>query len=365
MTKLLHMMAGAEHGGAETYFMDLVTALHDDGYQQHVILRPHEKRESCLENKGISYNRLPFGGFLDFKTKRSVQRIAEAFEPDIVQTWMGRASKFAPKSHGRWKTVGWFGGYYNLKRFSESDVYVGVTQDIRQDIIRRGVQPENAHCIHTFADIDPDAAPLNRKQYDTPDDAFVICALARLHQKKAIDTLIKAIAKVEGAYLWIAGEGEERAALEQLVSSLGLTNRVRFLGWQDNRSAVLNASDICAFPSRYEPFGTVMVEAWACRKPIIAARAAGPRAYIKNQENGLLFDIDHVDQLVEKIETLRTSKTLQTTLVQGGTKTFQSDFTREGVLDSYRELYSNLKRQNEIGAVKKTKPLSGYGYAYP
>jgi len=70
---------------------------------------------------------------------------------------------------------------------------------------------------------------------------------------------------------------------------LGLESRVRFSGWRDDRAALLAAADICVFPSRYEPFGTVTVDAWAAKRPLIAAAAQGPKAYVTDGTDGCSF----------------------------------------------------------------------------
>lgn len=338
--KIVQVMAGAAHGGAETFFIDLVRALHRTGLDQLVIIRPDETRIKILEQDGIKYKTLPFGGLLDFKTKGQMHKIINEYQPDIVQTFMGRASSYY--TPGPWKHIGWFGGYYDLKRFKHCDAYVGVTFDIARNIRKQGAPDEMAHTIHTYADLDYDTPALKRSDYDTPEDAKVFCALARLHWKKGLDTLLDAFTAVPGAYLWIAGEGEDREKLEQQMNDLGLQDRVRFLGWQDDRAAVLKASDFCVFPSRYEPFGTVMVEAWAMKTPIIAAASQGPKEYMKHEQNGLLMEIDDTAALSEYMNRFLNDKELCERVIKGGQETFQERFTEDAVVEEYMKLYNAL-----------------------
>ncbi len=342
--KVLQIMAGAQHGGAETFFMDLVTALHRRGIDQIVITRDYPERTKKLNTEGIPHSFCSFGKFFDIRTGSQIQKIIKDFKPDIVQTWMGRASSFVTVApHARaWSHIGWFGGYYDVKRFSKCDAFIGVTHDITRAIHSQGVDEEKCRTIHTFAGIDPGSPPLPRKNFDTPDDKTLFCTLARLHQKKGLDTLLHAFRDVPDSYLWIAGEGEDRNKLENLAGEIGLKNRVRFLGWQDNRAAVLNASDICVFPSRYEPFGTVMVEAWATGTPLIAARAAGPKAYIEDEVNGLLVDIDDHRELAGAMNRLKSDRALQAGIVEGGRQTFIKTFTEDAVVQNYLALYSEL-----------------------
>src|SRR3546814_2771750 len=64
-------------------------------------------------------------------------------------------------------------------------------------------------------------------------------------------------------WLWLAGEGPRRRALMQQAARLGLGDRVRFLGWRDDVAALLRAADVFLCPSRHEPLGNVVIEAWA------------------------------------------------------------------------------------------------------
>ncbi len=141
--------------------------------------------------------------------------------------------------------------------------------------------------------------------------------------------LLKALAKVPDAVLWMAGEGPLRDELMALAQTLGVADRVRWLGWRTDLAALLAASTLCTFPSRIEPFGTVMVEAWAAGVPLITAAAAGPKAYCKNGENGLLLEVDDVDGLAAAINRCLADPDLCRRLVEGGRHSYETMFTSE------------------------------------
>ena len=94
--------------------------------------------------------------------------------------------------------------------------------------------------------------------------------------------ILDAAARLPDLFVWIAGEGPLEAELKAQCTRLGLDQRVRFLGWRNDRGALLAACDVVAFPSRYEPFGTVTVDACAASRPLVAADAVGPAAYVKD-----------------------------------------------------------------------------------
>ena len=72
------------------------------------------------------------------------------------------------------------------------------------------------------------------------------------------DILLQALIQIPIAHLWLAGDGPLRQELERLAQNLGLLDRVHFLGWRKDRSALLLAADVVVMPSRYEPTSLVV-----------------------------------------------------------------------------------------------------------
>ncbi len=343
--KVLHLMAGAPTGGAETYCVDALLALQNAGVRQMLITRPHTQRLDDLRTAGVEVRTAPFGKIFRGATRRALMQAIKDFKPDIIQYWMGRAASYAPVplpiGERGFKNIGWFGGYYDLKRYRYMDAYVGVTYDIARHIRAAGAAPEKVFTIHTIADL-PAAAPIARAEFDTPDGAPLLLALARLHPKKGLDILLRALVDLPGAYCWIAGDGPLKDELPKLARELGVADRVRFLGWRNDRAALLATCDVCVFPSRYEPFGTVTIEAWAAGKPLVAAAAAGPAAYVKDGENGLLVPIDDAPALRDAIARVIRGNALRGQIITGGRASYQSQFTPAVMVAAYQDLYQGL-----------------------
>ncbi len=338
----MHVMAGAAQGGAENIFLESVLALTEAPVDQFVVTRPNNQyRLDQFRAKNVAVATASFNKWVRFSTRQVINQAIRQFDPDIIQYWMGRAGTFATK--GRAKNIGWYGGYYKIERFKHCDFHIGLTKDLVRHIVDQGIASDRAAVIHTFADFSQDD-PTPRSSLDTPDDAPLLLALARLHAKKGLDVLLKAMVHVPRAYLWIAGEGPLERQLEQLCTSLGLDPRVRFLGWRNDRNALLKAADICVFPSRYEPFGTVTVDAWAAAIPLIASKAVGPKAYVTHEENGLLVEIDDSGGLAEAINLLIGNKELREKIVAGGTRSFTKQFTKEVFITESMSLYEKVLR---------------------
>ncbi|MEO1406275.1 MAG: glycosyltransferase family 4 protein, partial [Pseudomonadota bacterium] len=139
---------------------------------------------------------------------------------------------------------------------------------------------------------------------------------------------LDATKQVEGLYIWIAGDGPLEAALKAQCTALGLDDRVRFLGWRNDRGALLAACDLVAFPSRYEPFGTVTVDAWAAGKPLVAADAVGPAAYVEDGVSGLMIPKNDDEALANAMRRVIEEEGLAAKLVSGGRAAYEAQFNK-------------------------------------
>lgn len=337
--RVLQLMAGAEFGGGEMQFVDTAAALHEAGIEQLVVTRPNRLRVERLKATGVPHELISFASFPPLATRFAVHRLVRRFRPDVVQAWMGRAATFATTRKA--VRVGWFGGYHDLKRFRHLDYFVAISKDIVRHIAQAGVPEQQIRLIHQFSDIQ-DAQAVDRTEFGTPAGAPLLLALARLHPRKALDVLIKAVSGLPGVHLWIAGEGELRGELITLIQQLGLTDRVKLLGWRTDSAALLKAADVFVIPSRSEPFGIVMLEAWAMRRPIVAAASEGPRGYIRNEDTGLLCEIDDVEGLRGVIARCLADEALRRHLTESGVAEYQAHFTKEVMVRGYRSFYGEI-----------------------
>ncbi len=348
--RILHVIAGAPVGGAETFAVDAITALAARGVRQHVICRPFPEPLRRYREAGVDTTTMRFSA-LDrlYPGSGLVRRTAARINADLVHAWMSRAGSFIP-ANLPCPAIGWFGDYYKLKYFATCDSFFAVTPDIAASIVTRGMPAERVFTTNTFGTM-PDAPPVDRASLDTPADAQVALVLSRMHQVKGIDTILHAAARLPALHLWLAGEGPERAAYEALAARLGLGGRAHFLGWRTDRKSLLEACDICALPSRYEPFGTVIVEAWAAGRPLVATMADGARQYVRDGEDGLLCPPDDPDALAACLARVMEEPGLGSRLAEAGQTRFAADFTRDIVISrliaSYEAALALGKRPRE------------------
>ncbi len=344
--RILHVMAGAKFGGAETACIDMCIAMKEAGHDVALATRKNPRNQRLVD-AGVDVYTMPFGGGLDFYTPLKLRATIKAFQPDMVQTWLARAAQKIPKWKGSaedkpYRVLSRLGGYYKIKYFANTDYFATITPDIKRHLETLGVGSDKIRHINNFAETETATAPINRAEYNTPQDAPLLLGLGRLHEAKAFDTLIKAVTKIPAAHLWIAGEGPERANLEQLIDQLGVQDRIKLLGWRNDRAALLQAANICMFTSRYEPFGTVFVQAWAQQCPVIVSDADGPRQFVKHEEDGLVTKRDNEPEIIAAIERLIAEPKFAQKLVKNGLKRYQNEFTKDKCVENYIAYYNDI-----------------------
>jgi len=256
-----------------------------------------------------------------------------------VLAFAGRAASFLPR--GGPARIGRLGGYYNLKNFRRCDYLVCNAPDLVRYVTDGGWPKDRVFLIPNFPAV-PDGPKLDRGLFGTPVDAPLALALGRLHPNKGLDVLIRAARTIPGLYVWIAGEGPEREALQRLAGELGVEDRVKFLGWRNDRASLFKTADFCVYPSREEPFGNVVVEAWATGAPLLTTASTGPRWLVREGEDALMTPVDDVDALANGMKRLMASPDLRASLVAAGRRRVQEHFSESAIVARYIALFERV-----------------------
>jgi glycosyltransferase involved in cell wall biosynthesis len=335
--KVLHIHFGKD-GGAERFFVNLANALHDRGVEQCMLIRPNRSWRKEVEACGAIYEgifrRISLSRFiLSFR----LRRILKEFQPDVIMSWQLRASRFMP-NYPDARRISRLGDYpEHLGYYRNSQTLVCITPDMATKVRDLGWE-RAVDVIPNFTRSKP-AAPVQRSDLQTPNDAFVVLGMGRFVKRKGFATLIQAVAKLDGAYLWLLGDGPERLSLENLAKEMGLEDRVRFPGWQSDAYAYLAAADAFAITSLHEPLGNVCFEGWGAGVPTVSTLAEGPSWVMTHDKDALMVDCGDADGLAAALQRLREDAQLREMLVAGGRETLNNRFSEEAITSQYLRLF--------------------------
>jgi glycosyltransferase involved in cell wall biosynthesis len=169
----------------------------------------------------------------------------------------------------------------------------------------------------------------------------------RMVYQKGPDLLVEAIPAIlhyyPNAKFIFAGDGEMRSQAENRAQQLGVTHATRFLGFQANGTLtnLYKACDVVCVPSRNEPFGIVLLEAWSAGKPVVATNNGGPAEFVWHEVNGLKV-YPNPNSIAWGLGTLFTNFEWARWMGRNGRIAVESTFSWDSIADRVLDLYGGL-----------------------
>jgi glycosyltransferase involved in cell wall biosynthesis len=218
------------------------------------------------------------------------------------------------------------------------------TGDVLEDFSRK-----YSTNTHQFVDVmikDIDSSDFQLNQNDNP--IFDLLFLGRMVEDKGILDLIEVVNRLkEKVHLTLVGDGPDLNKAKSIVIQLGLQDSIKFTGQLPHGSLakLFNQADLITVPSNnnYEGFPRVIMEGWAHNKPVIVSRVGGVMAFVKHNENGLIFEPGNREELHSQISALLTDRLLFDKL-RDGAKSMAKISTQQYWLDF---LTSVLKKETK------------------
>jgi glycosyltransferase involved in cell wall biosynthesis len=184
----------------------------------------------------------------------------------------------------------------------------------------------------------------SRNKLKIPDRKTVIYT-GRLSPEKGIDFLFRCFLKVTqsiSCQLIIIGEGPEKKHIMQLIDQCALSDVVLFIPTVDEIAPYLNAADLFILPSQFEGLSNSLLEAMACRLPVISTRVGGSIDIIENGVNGLLVAYDDEDGMSQAISHVLEDSELALNLGKHARETIEAQHELDSIADQYLKVYDHL-----------------------
>ncbi|MBY0510858.1 MAG: glycosyltransferase [Rhodospirillaceae bacterium] len=342
--KIFHLLAEAAAGGVERQLVRLSGVLQRAGIEQRAMFTHNPALANKLSHHNVETVEMEFPSRFAFLDRRRINAVIRRFAPDMVISWTPDVAVMVQKDN--LVHLGRLGTVFDHEALLNKCHHLFTPAQSRGDAAMvAGWSVQQVHVLPHLPMTDEELAaakPLNRKQVYTPPTAKLIFTSMRLTKKAGLETLLDAVARLSGYYLWIAGDGADREALEAAAHERGVKPRVRFLGWQDNLAPYLAACDVFVYPARQEDVGDAIAEAWAAGAPVIAADSLGPGLLIKHKENGLLVPVDDAISMAEAIKWLSADTDLAKRLTAAGAKAFAENLAMDKVAPQYLDLVKKL-----------------------
>jgi glycosyltransferase involved in cell wall biosynthesis len=368
----LHIIGGKGSGGAERFAVRLINALARRGEPVAAVTVAGGEIARAIDPAVKQYH-APMLGVWDLYSRWKIQRVIADFQPDVVQTYMGRATRIVHLPRGRALKdsdplraearaesyapvhLARLGGFYNLKGYRHAHAWVGNTRGIRDYLIAHGLPVDRVHTIGNFVDT---PARIGAAQLDALraqlglQGCRVLLGLGRLHPNKGWSDLLQAFARlpaqIEGAplHLLMVGDGLLRKELAVLSAQLGIAPRVHWAGWQNDPSPYYQLADVFVCASVHEPLGNVILEAWANRALLVSTRAQGPLELMQDGVNGLLAPLSDAVGLADVLQSaLRLDDARKVELIEAGYQEVTNHYSEAAIMSAYTALYASLRER--------------------
>lgn len=316
-------------GGVAAHVTELGAALERKGHELHVFTRMGPGQPSYERLDGVHYHRCPFNlirNFVDEINGMCRSFVHHVFETenyigpfDVVHAhdWLAanamiwiqqgrRRRGFLTIHSTEYGRCGnnFYGGQSARIREQErlgvhwAERVITVSGNLKHEVqwmyevpdwkVRVVYNGVNTHNFDGF--IDP--AAVRRRYSIGPMDPTVLFA-GRMSSQKGPDLLMEAIPGLLRSYprakFVFAGDGDLRGSVERRANQLGVAHATRFIGFQGNGTLadLYKSCDVVCVPSRNEPFGIVILEAWSAGKPVVSTVNGGPQEFVWHNVNGL------------------------------------------------------------------------------
>jgi glycosyltransferase involved in cell wall biosynthesis len=347
----LQLIGSKSFGGAERWFQRFSLALSGMEHPTEVgVRRDHELHGDHWD--GLPCHPLAMRTVWDPLSRWEVGRLVARLKPDLVQTYMGRATRLTHLcANGDTVHVARLGGYYKLAGYRHAHAWIGNTQGICDYLLQAGFPPERVFHIYNFADLpEPEPAPAGLKaRLGIPQEAWVLMTPGRFVTFKGHRFLLEALARlpeqIGGRALWqvILGDGPLKAELRSQAENSHIDRRIVWIGWQLNPDPYYRLADLIIFPSTYaEPFGNVIIEAWGYGKPLVTSASLGASEIAHHGEDAWVFPCEDTQAMAEAIRQALSDDHARREVAQRGYRRVVQEFGRESIMGQYVELYRHL-----------------------
>ncbi len=269
----------------------------------------------------------------------------------IPAVWTCRGWDF--RSHG---LRGWF-----LNTFT--DRIIVISEWVRKKLLAPGVvEPSKVVLVRQGVDVGKFRPPRDeteklecRRELGLPEDAFVIGICGSLYPLKGHARLFEAVASsrrlpartvVAAAGAPIHPESDEEKEIMEKARTLGLGDKVRFLGRLEDTSVFYRAIDVLAAPSEVESFGMAIIEAMASGVCVIATDRGAPPENVTDGKDGFLLDPFDVPAWRDRLERIWSDPHMRRKVGLEAAATARRRFTMERYMDETFRVYEELLRKN-------------------
>ncbi len=360
---LVMVITELDEGGAEKAFVRIACGLQTRGWQVHAVsLRDAGPLAKSLQDVGIPVTALQASGAAAVLALPRLTTLLRRLHPAIVLSFLHQANLVS-------RLAAWFAGtpccvsgirVVDRRRrvtiperltWRLSNLIVACSESVAfGHALLCGIPTSRMAVVRNGVDVDAlqRVQPLSRGEMGLGPDDFVVLMAGRLVPQKSPQILLQAFKLLQQRphmrriCLLIAGEGPERAALEELRTGLPDPTAVSFLGWRSDLPRLMKSADLFVLPSAWEGLPNVLLEAQAVGLPVAATAIDGSADLIQPGHTGLLFPPEDADAIAQIIAAQVTNFGTAQAMAANALQQLQTSGRWEMCIEKFANLLEGL-----------------------
>lgn len=369
--RILHVAQAA--GGVDRYIRMLLKYLDKEKFENILVCSQdfHEEDYKDLVDSFEQVEMTRAIGGNDLKAIKAVRALIKRYNPDIVYAHSSKAGAIARvvdiglKNCCVYNPHGWA---FNMRCSAKKkamytaiekvaapfcDKIICISDAEKQSALDKKIcRKDKLQVIFNGVDIESYEngahGAVTRKDLNIPEDAFVVGMVGRVSPQKAPDVFVKMAKqvkdKVPNTHFIIVGNGNQEAEIRKYAEDNGFSDSLHITGWVDNPMSYVELFDVACLLSRWEGFGLALPEYMMAGKPIVASKVDAIPNIVRNEENGLLVEVDNAAEASEAVIRLYRNAKFKQNLVIQGIKDVHSKFDAQRVAKEHEKLFEELVR---------------------
>jgi len=363
---VLHLNTARTWRGGEQQMVYLLRGMRERGLGAAALCQPRSPAAEKSRRAGATVHELPMRGEYDLPAAAAIARLVRRGGFNILHAhtahahalaWLARhlfalPCRLVVHRRSEFRPGRGILGLGRLKYLRGVDAYVAVSNQMKDILVRAGVEPWRVFPVRSVTDpprfIQARPDPDLRRKLGIPDDAYVVGNIAYLvphkDHRNLLDAAALAAREVPGLWVVIVGSGPLRRRIEAHARSLGLAERVVLTGFREDIPQLIRMFDLFALSSSEEGICSTLLDVMASGCPIVATAAAGVREAVLDGETGIVVPTRDPGALAAAIVRMARHPEMARRMARGGReracRLFTVDALTEKTLAVYRRVLS-------------------------
>jgi glycosyltransferase involved in cell wall biosynthesis len=374
---IMHLTATNFYGGPEKQIVEHLMRL-ENNYYRGVIAsfledqRPNETLERA-KTAGLIHRGIPMSGPVDVRAQWKLNKLLRQEKVDLLCVhgykacvmgwWAGLRLKIPVLAFSRGYTAEdikvAFYEWLERRVIGRLTGIVFVSEGQRRKLESFGIRGRKKWVVHNAVSVasleegrDTAIRAIVCKRLSIPENSKMIVTAGRLSFEKGHRFLVEAIGKMgkkaKDTYFIFCGEGPCKRDLEKQAYKLSIHEQCRFPGFRRDLNEIFKLMDLMVLPSLTEGFPNVVLESFACAKPVIATNVGGVAEVVEDGVNGILVPPKRSDLLAEAIEKSLSSPKMARQMGQAGYCKVKSEFTFASQTRKLEHIYQEILSEQEL-----------------